>query len=281
MDVTDVAGIDVGLTLVERTSGVCRTGSSGDLVTHTYIDRLSRSTALGGNLRFSVLAIDAPVLPEGQLHYDARSCEKVFVWGDFQKRCKCGESWVRGTGQALRRAGVDTAHAFADIVWSNEPTSPFPRVFDSRNIVEAFPNAFLGVSLPDGVFESTPSRGEKFDWLYDQWLEYKMPEVLQAALRWHREQYWGAVSENRHHDERAALVCALTGICVLQGLYVAVGEPTGGYFFLPPWNAWAEWARSAVDKSRGDRRLPKPIDVWIQGKRYAPKDELPKVAPAG
>ena len=62
---------------------------------------------------------------------------------------------------------------------------------------------------------------------------------------------------------------------------MAVGAPTGGYFFLPPWNAWAEWARSAVDKSRGDRRLPKPIDVWIQGKRYAPKDELPKVAPAG
>ena len=140
MDVTDVAGIDVGLTLVERTSGVCRTGSSGDLVTHTYIDRLSRSTALGGNLRFSVLANrNAPALPEGQLHYDARSCGKVFVWGDFQKRCKCGESWVRGTGQALRRAGVDTAHAFADIVWSNEPTSPFPRVFDSRDIVEGVP----------------------------------------------------------------------------------------------------------------------------------------------
>ena len=77
----EVAGIDVGLTLVNPTSGVCRTGPSGEVITHTYIDRLSRLAFLGGNLRFSVPAIDAPVLPEGQLHYHQRSCEKVFVWG--------------------------------------------------------------------------------------------------------------------------------------------------------------------------------------------------------
>jgi hypothetical protein len=77
----DIAGLDVGLTLVDLTSGVCRTGPNGDLVTHTYIDRLSRSEALGAPLNFAAIAIDAPILPVGQLHYRGRACEKVFVWG--------------------------------------------------------------------------------------------------------------------------------------------------------------------------------------------------------
>lgn len=33
----NVAGIDVGLTLVDRTFGVCRTGDDGEQLTHTYI----------------------------------------------------------------------------------------------------------------------------------------------------------------------------------------------------------------------------------------------------
>ena len=75
----DIVGIDVGLTLLRQTSGVCRTGDSGELVAHTYIDRLSRTIALGSTICFSILAIDAPVLPENQLRYEPRACEKVFV----------------------------------------------------------------------------------------------------------------------------------------------------------------------------------------------------------
>jgi hypothetical protein len=271
----DVAGIDVGLTLVGRTSGVCRTGLSGEVVTHTYIDRLSRSAALGRNLRFSVLAIDGPVLPEGQLHYLPRPCEKVFVWGAFQKRCKCGESQVSGTGQALRRAGIETAHAFAAEVSSDSCGRDFPRVFGAHNVVEAFPNAFLGISLPETAFESTPARGEKFDWLYDEWIRHQIPAQLRATVAWDRDGFWQAILVNKHHDERAALVCAVTGICVLRGSYVAVGEASGGYFFLPPWNTWAPWARCAINSNRADRRLPKPVDVWIDGTRYGASDKLP------
>ena len=271
----DVAGIDVGLTLVVPTSGVCRTGPSGEVVNHTYIDRLSRIGALGKELIYSVLAIDAPVLPEGQLHYFPRSCEKVFVWGAFQQRCKCGESQVSGTGQALRRSGVETAHAFAASVSSGEVGRQFPRVFGTYNIVEAFPNAFLGVSLEESVFSATPGRGEKFDWLYNEWLRQQLPRQLQRTVAWSRDGFWQAVRDNKHHDERVALVCAITGICVMRGSYVAVGEPSGGYFFLPPWNAWAPWARGTLDTNRADGRLPMPVEVWIDGTRYGRGDKLP------
>lgn len=278
MNLEDIAGIDIGLTLVDPSSGVCRTGPSGDIVTHTYVDRLSRLNALGKESRFAVLAIDAPVLREGELHYDPRSCEKVFVWGEFQRRCKCGESWVRGTGQALRRGGVETVHSFADVVTSSQQGPLFPRIFGQRNIVEAFPNAFLGVSLPAQVFDVAPARGEKFDWLYDRWLAQAIPSQLQALLHWDRPQFWREVQTNGHHDERAALICALTGVCAARGSYVAVGEPVGGYFFLPPWSTWASWARGAVDAGRVDRRLPRPVEVWIDGRRYAQHDELPRAS---
>lgn len=271
----NVAGIDVGLTLVDRTSGVCRTGDGGEVVAHTYIDRLSRTQALGDEHSFQVLAIDAPVLPMHELHYRPRACEKVFVWGAFQKRCKCGESQVPGTGQALRRAGVDTAHAFVTDVAEGECARPFPRVFGEHNIVEAFPNAFIGVTLAEAKFESTPGRGDKFDWLYDAWIESNVPNRLRAVLDWDRETFWRAVNDNGHHDERAALVCAITALCVLRGMYVAVGEASGGYFFLPPWQMWADWARDALNRNRVDRRLPGRVDIWIDGTRYTPEDDLP------
>jgi hypothetical protein len=159
--------------------------------------------------------------------------------------------------------------------------APFPRVFGGLNIIEAFPNAFLGVSLSAEVFDVAPARGRKFDWLYEHWLRQKRPAQLQDSLRWDRPQFWRQVEGNGHHDERAALICALTGICAAQGSYVAVGEPVGGYFFLPPWSLWSLWARKAVDASRMDRRLPSSIDVWIDGRRYAQHEQLPQLdAPA-
>jgi hypothetical protein len=276
---SDVAGIDVGLTFVKPTSGVCRTGDSGDVVRHTYIDRVSRTAALGGELIYSVLAIDAPVLPEGKLDYSPRPCEKLFIWGAFQKRCKPGETHVSGTSQALRRSGVETAHALAATVAKEDFDRPFPRVFCGRNIVEAFPNAFLGVSLEESAFGSSTARGQKFDWLFDQWLRQGLPEKLRAILCWTREEFWRSVCGNRHHDERAALICALTSICVLRGFYVAVGEPVSGYFFLPSWETWASWARATIDRNRTDNRLTRPVDVWIDGTRYGKGDKLPGLKP--
>ncbi len=271
----DVAGIDTGLTLIKRTSGVCRTGASGEIVGHTYIDRASRSAALGPAIVYSALAIDAPVLPGGHLDYSRRACERVFAWKPFQKRCKPGASHVSGTGQALRRAGVETAMAFFESVSSQDLAKAFPRVITGRNIVEAFPNAFLGVSLPASVFSVSLKRGVKFDWLYDTWLDQSAIKQLQGLLSWDREEFWRAVWQNKQHDERAALVCAMTAVCVLRGSYVAVGDERGGYFFLPPWSTWASWARQSLDSNRRDARLVTPVDVWIDGRRYSAHDDLP------
>ena len=53
---------------------------------------------------------------------------------------------------------------------------------------------------------------------------------------------------------------------------VAVGDPAGGYFFLPPWPCWAAWAREELAR-QGDR-LPS-LEIWIDGRRHARTGPLP------
>jgi hypothetical protein len=77
---------------------------------------------------------------------------------------------------------------------------------------------------------------------------------------------------NRDHEERAALVCLATAASVAAGRYTAVGEPIGGYFFLPPWPLWAEWSRREIDKQR---RLDAQISIWIDGVTFSAEKPLP------
>lgn len=271
----NLAGIDVGLTLLKKTSGVCRTGEAGVLVAHTYIDKLSRLNALVPVQQFDMLAIDGPVLPAGTLHYDRRVCETAFVTGAFQRRCKPGLSHVAGTGQALRRAGCDTAAQFAAETTGEAAVTDLPRIQQGRNIIEAFPNAFLGVLLPDGSYVAQPKlkRGAKFGWLLEKCRESQALERLKEMIGWDAPALWEGLRTNGHHEEQAGIVCAVTAVCAWQGKYVAVGEPAGGYFFLPPWTLWQDWAKSALKASR--RRVQPALDVWVDGTRYGRGDQLP------
>jgi hypothetical protein len=111
-------------------------------------------------------------------------------------------------------------------------------------------------------------RGQKFDWLYDEWrstgLFHKLTAELADILP---EDFPLHCDRNHDHEERAALICLATAASVVSGRYVAVGEPVGGYFFLPPWSLWADWARAEVDLQRKARA---PIAVWINGATFSP-----------
>jgi hypothetical protein len=278
-DTVEVAGIDAGLTLVNPTTGVCRTGPSNDFCAHTYADRASRVELLGQR-PLAALAIDAPILGNGLLNYRERPCEKVFVWKPFQGRCKPGESHFSRTGTGLRRAGADTVLSLKGLMAADVPQKSLPQVIEGVNMFEAFPNAFLGVSLEESTFAGEVKRREKFDWLYDQWLKRGVATGLQAILGWSQPKFWEGVRKNRQHDERAAITCPLTAICAVRGRYVAVGEAEGGYFFLPPWDLWQPWAKEGLRANRGDRRLNQlgaEVEVWIDGKRYRKDETLPGV----
>ena len=153
--------------------------------------------------------------------------------------------------------------------------TPVPLVLALRNLVEAFPNAFLGVCVSEGQYASISKlkRGKKFDWLYGEWcrtgrfqsLTRELASVVPMAVD-------SLCESNKDHEERAALICLLTAASVAMGRYTAVGEPTGGYFFLPPWSLWAEWAQAELDKQR---RADELIDVWIDGVSFGASQPLP------
>jgi hypothetical protein len=126
------------------------------------------------------------------------------------------------------------------------------------NIVEAFPNAFLGVLLPETAFEGIPAgRGKKFDALFEAAQSRNIVNRLLDDVGWADDKFARALVENTQHDERAALICALTAVCVWRGRYTAIGDAEGGWFFLPPWDGWEEWARRGIEETN--------VEVWRDG----------------
>ena len=115
----------------------------------------SRRRLLGDVSLADVVAIDAPLLP--MCDSRDRSCEHLFARGQFQRRCKAGFSHVPGTGLRLRGAGFESA-VQPEGITSLTPMAPSPLlVFSPRNIVEAFPNAFLGVCVSAERYASMPN----------------------------------------------------------------------------------------------------------------------------
>jgi hypothetical protein len=111
--------------------------------------------------------IDGPLLPEGAATRAERHCERIFIRGAFQKRCKPGLSHF-GAGLQLRTAARKTAEQFRDLAAITSLPHIAPRVISRAPIVEAFPNAYIGVMLPDAAFAlSQALKRKKFDWLYD------------------------------------------------------------------------------------------------------------------
>jgi hypothetical protein len=258
-------GLDVGFSATRATSGLAFALGNDCILRRTTAAEQDRKRVLGDLFRADVTAIDAPLL--STLDGRVRTCEQLFASGRFQARCKPGFSHVPGTGQDLRRAGSESARQLQSVTSSSAPLLSFPRVFSAVNFVEAFPNAFLGLCLPNETYLSMPKlrRGQKFDWLYDQWgqdeLFVRLASELQAVLP---GSFASACARTEDHELRAALVCLATAACVAAGRYTAVGDESGGYFFLAPWSLWADWARSELDRLRG--RHPS-VSVWLDGRR--------------
>lgn len=267
-----LVGLDVGFSETRPSSGVATLARGVVRVGRARATWRDRIRLLRVIRRAAVAAIDAPVLPA--LDHAVRPCERLLARGLFQRRCKPGFSHVPGTGLRLREAGMETARQLHDLVSDAMPLVSFPRVFGRRNVVEAFPNAFLGVCVDESQFESAPRlpRGRKFDWLYEQWCAAKTFERFVACAASALPDCVASLCRaNRDHEERAALVCLLTAACVASGRYVAVGEPCGGYLFLPPWPLWAAWARAELASQHA---RDASIEVWIDGVTHESGDLL-------
>ncbi len=112
-----------------------------------------------------------------------------------------------------------------------------------KAVVEAFPNSFLGLMLgePEALSVKRANRSDAYfahlagDGTLERLLSYLLP---------------GRSAQSRpevvtNHDDRAALICALTALGVAAGAFVSVGDKEGR-IVLPPEALLAPWAREAL-----------------------------------
>ena len=241
-----LVGLDIGFSERRRSNGIAVL-RNGKLIRAERLSVGERDAALRELRELDAIAIDAPLLPPSTADTLPRYCERVFCLGLFQKRCKPGMSHIRGTGQLLREHGRRAAEQLLIARSFRSSLQPLQRVWPDAPLVEAFPNAFLGVAVPNDDYLNAIKikRGGKFDWLYDRWIARGLFRDAVAAAQLPEEIAVRCEME-RDHDVRAALVCLLTAAFAAHGTAVAVGQELDGYFFLPPADLWAPWANESI-----------------------------------
>ena len=164
----------------------------------------------------------------------------------WRQRCKPGLSHF-GTGLRLRKAARETAQQVKHLVDPSRLPAGGPHVISSLPIVEAFPNAFIGVMLSDGSFTVDKAlKRKKFDWLYGHAIRERVFESLLSHIDWKNCALLDRLNTEHDHEKRAALICLLTAACAARGQATVIGDQTGGYFWLPPRQIWKDWALIAL-----------------------------------
>jgi hypothetical protein len=243
-------GVDVGFSKTRKTTGLAWFANSTIETALTGSSWQERSGSLPRNVQFSIVALDASVVPEH--NYDAaRGCERAFYGGAFSRRCRPGLSHHGRRGLDLRAAGREAAQHFAAVL---EPVElQFgPLVLPAKPIIEAFPNTFMGVLLPEENFAGwSKALGKpKSDWLYERVVEAGLFRKLLSKLDIGSPTILENFERAERHDERAALICLLTAMFAWSRDAVIIGDADGGWFWLSPMALWAPWASAALAAAR-------------------------------
>ena len=259
-------GVDVGFSERSKTTGLawrigaqietCLAGSSWD----------ARRSLLPRDTQFSLAALDAPVLAVDAPN-SARSCEAVFYRGPFWNRCRPGLSH-HGRGLALRIAGSDAASQFKSVLASGR-TAYGPEVLPGVPIIEAFPNTFLGVLVPETLYFTNikDKKQPRSDWLYERAVECGALARVLRHLGWNDHGTVVQVETESNHDRRAALICLLTAGFAHAGNATIIGDPIGGWFWLPPKALWEPWALQGLEEalSRSSLWGFAAVPTWSSG----------------
>ncbi len=246
----NVAGLDVGYAKPPKKTNGVGIWRQGNLQTEKRYCREDAWKPIITTGKFDVLAIDGPVIALSADNGIKRNVERLFSMGLFQRRCKPGMSHF-GQGLRLREEAILAADKLQASAPFTQSDSHVPQIRAGSAIVEAFPNAFLGVCLSNQTYDPVPQlkRGKKFDWLYKKAIDQKIMHRMgglseQEQVDWQR---W--IDKEDDHELQATIVCTLTALLVAKGHYVAVGDEVSGWFFLPPFSAWTDWAKETIQNN--------------------------------
>ena len=257
-----VLGIDVGWSEKKRSSAVCRL-SWDDRQIHWKIDRFRATPSdrentircVVGESELLAVAIDGPLRRGFDVIGRYRSAERLLSRGQLRKQIgKPGQS-NSGNGKKLN-VQANKAATFVKRCCRVHEAEHGVKI-DDRAIVEAFPTTFLGVMIECPAQLKCPKRSDRYfaHLAEHHWIDQFVQRLLGGRK---------CIQDPRdvkNHDDRAALICAVTALSVVAGEFTAVGDEVDGWIILPPRWAFADWAWAAAcatarDEAPGQESAP-------------------------
>jgi hypothetical protein len=238
----------VGFSPIRRSSAACRLNWSAEHIgwkTERFravpADQESSIATVAGSGLLEAAAFDGPLRKGLDVIGSYRVADRMLTRRLGSRIGKPGQTNAP-VGKQLNAAANDLAR----IVLRRCQLGPTRHAtgIDSRAIVEAFPNSFLGVMLEDPSLVPA-RRKDRSDTFFahlaargtlQRLLDYLLPgRTLSLSLE-----------SVRNHDDRAALVCAMTALAVAAGDFTAVGD-SNGWIVLPPRVFVQAWAWTELE----------------------------------
>ena len=250
-----VLGVDVGFSTIRRSSGVCRLDWNTEQIVwqtdrfRALPDEQERTiAATAGDRMLEAAAFDGPLRAGLEVIGIYRVADRMLTVRLGRHIGKPGQTNAP-VGKNLNAAANDLARQVLRRC-EVRPVRHATRI-DDRAIVEAFPSSFLGVMLEDP--SRVPARrADRSDTFFEhlatcgtlqRLLDHLLPgRTLSLSLE-----------SVRNHDDRAALVCAITALGVAAGDFTAVGD-ANGWIILPPRRFVQDWAWSHLESNARDER---------------------------
>jgi hypothetical protein len=146
-------------------------------------------------------------------------------------------------GRKLNVATNDCVNSTIRVVKNRLRNASHTKAAHKLALAEAFPSAFLGVLIksPERLSAKRGNRSDRF--FAHACNEGLINKLLSCLLPGRQVKLHPSAITN--HDERAALICALTALCVVRGTFVAVGDDDGR-IILPPPDFVQPWAKKIL-----------------------------------
>jgi hypothetical protein len=242
-----VLGIDVGCSPTRRSSAVCRLDWTGREVSW-IIERFravepERTEAIrrvAGTSPLAAAAFDGPLRRGLDTIGRYRMAERMLTRRLRPFAGKPGQASAP-VGRLLNEHANHCAVAVLDNC--DLGLARHSLAIHDRAAVEAFPSSFLGVMIEDPRALNA-RRGDRSDTFFQHLAEAGLlHRLVEHCLPGRLLTSHPRVVTN--HDDRAALVCALTALCVAVDEYTAVGDEDG-WIVLPPVSFVRDWAMEAL-----------------------------------
>jgi hypothetical protein len=252
-----VLGVDVGFSRTERSSAVCRLSWSDTSIKWNIkrfraiqSERDAAISEIAGDMPLMAAAFDGPLQRGLDIIGAYRTAERILTRRLWRRIGKPGQSSAP-IGVALNAAANDCAQSV--LVHTRLGPATHAVAIHERAIAEAFPSSFLGLMIADPRSIAV-RRKNRSDLFYEHLEQAGTLARLTAHLLPGRTATPFATVTN--HDDRAALICALTALCVAADDYTAVGDAQG-WIILPPaafiaTDAMADLVANAQNEPRGD-----------------------------